>query len=105
MVITPNLERLLHQAPLPCIIQWGQKGFAVIMPGRSSEKIRVTDPAYGIAHYTKKQFSTKWPDTDRDEGDAVLLLAPTPAFYQHRHPKESGTGWSFLSRYFSRYRR
>lgn len=100
-----TLQKLLEEAPLPCIVHWGQNHFVVVQPprpqwgsflfrksspiggGPSQGKgagVHVADPAAGLLTYTHEEFESKWATTvaDGEKVGVALLLEPTPKFFQ-----------------------
>ncbi|WP_273215963.1 peptidase domain-containing ABC transporter [Runella zeae] len=77
-----TLKKLLEEAPLPCIVHWGQNHFVVVTPNPRGE-IRVADPAGGLIAYTYEEFESKWATTvaNGEKVGVALLLEPTPQFY------------------------
>ena len=61
-----SFEKLINEAPLPCIIHWEQNHFVVVTPNSTLKKIEVADPAHGIIKYTKQEFCSKWLNTADD---------------------------------------
>ncbi len=69
-----TLQKLLEEAPLPCIVHWGQNHFVVVYgKGIGSlsltrrkggdgtpREIEVADPAAGLLTYTFEEFESKW---------------------------------------------
>ena len=45
-----SFEKLIKEAPLPCIVHWNQNHFVVVTPNSSLKKIEVADPARGIIY-------------------------------------------------------
>jgi ATP-binding cassette subfamily B protein len=43
-----SFNELLHDAPLPAIIHWGQNHFVVLTPNSKLKKIEIADPAKGL---------------------------------------------------------
>ena len=90
-----NLEKLKKEAPLPCIVHWGQNHFVVVAPNPQwglfsrlikspkRNKILVADPAKGLIKYTEEEFESQWATTvvDGERTGVALLLEPTAAFY------------------------
>ncbi|RDB05079.1 peptidase domain-containing ABC transporter [Runella aurantiaca] len=93
-----TLQKLLEEAPLPCIVHWGQNHFVVVygkgIGALSSMRrkggdvtprgIEVADPAAGLLTYTYKEFESKWATTvvDGEKVGVALLLEPSPKFFQ-----------------------
>ncbi|PJE48244.1 MAG: hypothetical protein CUR34_01870 [Sediminibacterium sp.] len=55
-----SFEKLISEAPLPCIVHWEQNHFVVITPISTVKKVEVADPAIGLVKYTKQEFCSKW---------------------------------------------
>lgn len=58
-----SFEKLINEAPLPCIIHWNQNHFVVVTPQSNSKKIVVADPSSSIVSYKKQEFLEKWLNT------------------------------------------
>lgn len=120
------LTSLLKDAPLPCIVHWGQNHFVVLYDKRGKfwdwkskvqfnsnylyfQKIYIADPAYGLITYTYKEFESHWTSTTFNDHKAgiALLLEPTPKFFEDTEDKKDnnkGVGFSYLYGYVWRYR-
>jgi ATP-binding cassette, subfamily B, bacterial len=79
-----NLEKLKKEAPLPCIVHWGQNHFVVFYK-ISKSHVFVADPAKGLLKYTFQEFESQWATTviDGERTGVALLLEPTAAFYEN----------------------
>ena len=95
-----SVEKLLEEAPLPCIAHWGQNHFVVVAPNpqRGSYLFRknspsgsrdgtprgaflIADPAAGLHTYTRQEFESRWATTVGENGQregVALLLSPPP---------------------------
>jgi len=110
-----NFQKLIEDAPLPCIVHWRQNHFVVVYgySGKNKPngnfKIKVADPAHGLIEYTTEEFLKNWigPDaTIETEAGIALLLEPTPNLYQSESDDlEDRQGFSFLYRYLFRYKK
>lgn len=128
-----TFSQLINDAPLPCILHWGQNHFVVMVkPGRSllrrDDKITIADPGKGIIKLSKKEFKQNWisstitsppssvipppsgfPEKGTNgvpEGAGVaLLLEPTPNFHSQQSEKENKLGWGMLLGYFAQQKR
>jgi ATP-binding cassette subfamily B protein len=100
-----SFEKLIKEAPLPCIIHWNQNHFVVVTPNSTLKKIEVADPAHGIIKYSREEFCKHWLQTSDDVPGIALLLEPTPAFYQQKDSKAPGISWGFLLQYVAQYKR
>jgi ATP-binding cassette, subfamily B, bacterial len=126
-----DFNKLVAEAPLPCIVHWKQKHFVVVHkieknrtritqmkrmntdsirenPSDSSHScsiIHVADPAFGLIKYSEKEFLHHWLSTkteDEDKGIA-MLLEPTPAFYENEDEKKNHSSFGFLFKYLRPY--
>ncbi len=81
-----TVDRLLQDAPLPCILHWGNYHFVVVykIQDRGKKcKIFIADPAIGLLTYNVDEFEKIWASTSTD-GKRIgiaLLLEPTASFY------------------------
>jgi len=93
-------EKLIEDAPLPLIAHWKQNHFVVVHKIRK-EKVFVADPQLGMIVYTKQEFLNGWLSTtsDGEEKGTILLLQPTPEFYQQDEEEKNRTGLRFLGKY------
>jgi ATP-binding cassette, subfamily B, bacterial len=122
-------EQLRDEVPLPCIGHWNQRHFVVIYgikkqrripcifnrtppEGLKSNRSRnyliyVADPASGLLKYTEKEFLRCWYSNQKEgikEG-AVLLLEPTPEFYNKEAEDRENLKFLYLLNYLKPYRR
>ncbi len=106
MGVSLTWERLQKEAPLPVIVHWKQNHFVVVYRIRR-DRVYVADPATGYVVYSKEEFLKGWIST-RKEGEpkgSALLLQPTPDFMNQRGEPLKKTGFGYLSRFLSPYRR
>jgi ATP-binding cassette subfamily B protein len=99
-------DMLSTNVPLPCIVHWRQKHFIVVYKIRN-DKIWVADPAVGLITYSREEFIKYWASTVSDGKPAglVLILEPTPAFFENTGDRETTSGFRFLLKYFRLYRK
>lgn len=101
-----TFEKLLADAPLPCIAHWNQNHFVVIHK-ITSKTVIIADPGHGILKYPVEEFLKYWK-SNLNEG-IVLLFEPTPEFYEEENltPKKipSPKSFSFLFKYLFRYKK
>ena len=99
-------EKLLEDAPLPCIAHWNQNHFVVIYKIKR-DIVFVADPGHGLLKYTKEEFLKAWKST-ANEG-ILLLLEPTPEFSTDNEHLSIGEGtnrgFPFLFKYLFRYKK
>lgn len=106
MGVSLTWERLRSEAPLPVIVHWKQNHFVVVYKIKR-DRVYVADPAFGRTVYTREEFLKGWISTRKD-GEAkgsVLLLQPTPDFQNLDGEPVKKSGFSYLFRYLSPYRR
>ncbi len=106
MGVKISFEQLKKEAPLPCIVHWGQNHFVVVYRFKK-DKVFVSDPAFGRIEYSETEFKEHWLATvkDGEEKGICLLLHPTPEFYQEADEKVSRTGFRFVLNYLKPYRK
>jgi ATP-binding cassette subfamily B protein len=98
--------KLAESVPLPCIVHWRQNHF-VVVHGIKKDKVLVADPASGLVRYSREEFVRNWGSAmvEGEPSGMVLILEPTPSFYDIADEKVSKPGFSFLLRYFKLYRK
>lgn len=102
-----SFEMLAEEAPLPVIAYWRQNHFLVVYKITKS-KVYVSDPATGRVIYSIEEFKKHWiSDANAEEEEGViLLLEPTPEFYQEEDEKsENRNNFKFLKKYLNPYRK
>lgn len=101
-----SLEALRTEVPLPCIAHWRQRHFVVVYK-ITRKRVYVADPAFGKIHYSHAEFLQGWLNgkTDTTSEGTLMLLEPTPAFYEDREDDKpvQRRGMSFLYPYFRPY--
>ena len=100
-----SFEKLINEAPLPCIVYWEQKHFVIVTPNSTLSKVEIADPAHGLIKYKRNEFCQKWLDTKQQVEGIALLIEPTPNFYNHSDTKKTGVSWGFLLQYLSQYKK
>ena len=103
-----STEKLLAEAPLPCIVHWNQNHFVVLYKIQKG-LFWVADPAHGLVKLTQKEFLKNWigdnAEITTEEGIA-LLLEPTPKLKQTEEDDvETKKGFGFLFQYLFRYKK
>ncbi len=103
-----SFEQLKNEVTMPAILHWTQNHFVVVYKIRRN-KVYISDPGQGNKVYTKQEFLKYWASIDEngDKFGIVLLLEPTPQFYELDNEKEdeSSEGLFFLLKYFYKYRK
>ncbi|WP_346857167.1 peptidase domain-containing ABC transporter [uncultured Draconibacterium sp.] len=106
MGVKITFEQLKKEAPLPCIVHWGQEHFVVVYKFHKG-KVLVADPAFGRLEYSEKEFCEHWISTvaNGEEKGICLLLQPSPDFYNEADEKVSRTGFRFVLNYLKPYKK
>lgn len=106
-----SFEKFLNDVPLPCIVHWNQNHFVVVYKIKKTKKndftIYVSDPAYGLVNYSKKDFINSWISTrnsNENEG-VVLILEPTVDFYNQNEEIENKQKFSLIFQYLRPYKK
>ena len=101
-----TFEQLINEAVLPCVAYFGQEHFVVVTKDASNSKIIIADPAEGIIKLEKKVFLSNWINSKYkgDELGVVLLLEPTPKFYEQENSIDPVIGWGLLLGYLKQQR-
>jgi ATP-binding cassette subfamily B protein len=100
-----SMQKLLDEAPLPCIVHWDQNHFVVVTPASDSKKITVADPAHGLIKYKPEDFRRRWLNSEDDAPGIALLMEPTPEFYKQEEGSDNKISWAFLTRYLVQHKR
>lgn len=92
--------KLSKEAPFPLIAHWKQNHFIVVYKIRRN-KVFIADPKIGLTTLSKEEFLKGWISTATEGEDkgTVLLLQPTPEFYDQDEEKKSRSGLRFLGKY------
>ncbi|MGM0665783.1 MAG: peptidase domain-containing ABC transporter [Bacteroidota bacterium] len=99
-------SRLAEDTPLPCIVHWRQKHFIVVYKIKKGI-VYVADPARGLVKYTRDEFEKNWAMTtiDGEKVGLVMILQPTPSFYEQEENEGGKSGFAFLFKYIKLYRK
>jgi len=106
-------DQLRDDVNLPCIAHWNQQHFIVIYDikkgrGVKPDNIYISDPAHGLLKYDKDVFLRSWLSSLNNIGEksgTVLLLEPTPKFYEEVDQKYDGIKFLFLLNYLRPYKK
>lgn len=103
-----DFDKLVTEAPLPCIAHWNQQHFVVVYRIQKNT-VFISDPAHGLLEYSKEDFIKSWIGNKADERTQegiVLFLEPTPRL-KLPEPDDINNkqGFSFLFQYLFRYKK
>ncbi len=95
----------LRDLPLPCILHWNQNHF-VVLTSIKKTTIKIADPASGLISYSQNEFLHNWVgalENDIQKG-IVLIMIPTPGFYEEEYDKEQSRSSIFVREFFRKYK-
>lgn len=105
LAVKTTYDRLSKDIPLPCIAHWQQEHFVVVY--KVTKKFAwIADPAAGKFKLTKEEFMDNWI-SDSEDGEklgVLLLLEPTPEFYERDGEETNKSGFKYIISYFRKYR-
>lgn len=104
LAVKTSYERLQKDIPLPCIAHWKQEHFIVVYKA-TDKYVWIADPAAGKFRLTRRQFLDNWA-ADFEKGEPagiLLLLQPTPEFYNRGESRIDKGGLGYVWSYFKHY--
>ena len=104
--VKTGFKRLSEDIPLPCVAHWQQDHFVVVYK-ISQGKVFVADPKIGKIELDEQEFLNGWiSDVVNTEAQGILLLLePTPDFYEREGDTNDRSGLSFLWPYLWQHQR
>ncbi len=101
LAVTLDFDNLVNEVPLPCIAHWRQRHFVVVYAIKK-ETIYVADPSHGLLKYSKRDFLEGWigNKVNKSLEGYLLLLEPTPKFFENEIEDKQEYGFKFLFWYF-----
>lgn len=97
-----SIDDMCKIVKLPCIVHWKSNHFIVVYKA-TLKKVYVSDPAKGLVTYTLQEFVNGWY-TESNKTGAVLLLEPTPEFYNQSFRKRRKQTIEKIANYFFPYK-
>lgn len=91
----------LQLVRLPAILHWDQNHFVVLVSIKRNKAV-VADPKNSIITYSIEEFLSHWVSKQtQDNGGvgSVLLLEPSPLFYENEGEKDSVLNWDNVIHY------
>ncbi|MDX1940612.1 MAG: peptidase domain-containing ABC transporter [Saprospiraceae bacterium] len=104
LALKTTYDRLIRDIPLPCIAHWNEDHFVVVYKVNKNS-VWIADPAVGKFKLNKEEFIENWID-EEDDGEklgVLLLLEPTPEFYEHDGEQVNKAGFGYILSYFRKY--
>nr|WP_293068128.1 peptidase domain-containing ABC transporter [Moorena sp. SIO3F7] len=105
LALKTNYEKL-QRAPLPLIVHWHNSHFVVVYKIKK-DQVYISDPAYGLVNYSKKDFISHWIGNNANEQTLegiALLLEVTPKFYKNKWESTDKKTFKFLFQYLFKYK-
>lgn len=94
LAVETDFEKLMSEAPKPCILHWKNEHFVVLPPQKKTDKILIADPEYGKILLSEDEFKSSW--LQNTETGKALLLQPAQKFYDKKEEKiQEGFGFLF----------
>ncbi|BFP41836.1 peptidase domain-containing ABC transporter [Flavobacteriaceae bacterium GF1] len=90
-----DLSTLMNKVPLPCIVHWRYSHFVVVYK-TSKTHVFIADPEEGKKKMHAKEFKREWCSDEKS--GLVLLLEPTPAFYENQ--EDNRATFTYFLKYF-----
>lgn len=97
LAVRVNYDRLQDDVPLPCIAHLEDEHFVVVHHINATH-IWIADPAEGKFKITREEFEESWVQ-EEDDG-VILVLEPTPEFYDRDNEGVDHSQWSYVWAYF-----
>lgn len=102
LAVEISFEKLISEAPKPCILHWKKEHFVVLVSQKGSDKIIIADPEYGKLEVSNEEFKKSWLQ-ENGLGKAMLFETSETFFSQkEEHPVN---GFNFLFKYIKPYRK
>jgi ATP-binding cassette subfamily B protein len=106
LFISVDCESLANEVPFPCIVHWRARHFVVLYEITKKGDYLVADPAFGLTKYSRCEFLKGWLNSQKpDDGKEghVLVIEPTPSFFEEDDTEQKAKGFSFLFPYIQPY--
>ncbi|WP_127138994.1 peptidase domain-containing ABC transporter [Flagellimonas oceanensis] len=106
LAVSLDFKTVVEEVPLPCIAHWRQRHFIVVYAIKK-DIVYVADPAHGLIEYSRDEFLQGWigKNTNEISEGFLLLLEPTPKFYENEIENKHKYGFKFLLWYFKPYKK
>ena len=106
LAVALDFETFKNEVPLPCIAYWRQRHFVVVYK-ITKNKVFIADPGHGFLEYSKEDFIQGWigKNADCNSEGYLLIIEPTPRFYEFGEAEKTKYGFRFLAKYFIPYRK
>ena len=101
-----SIEKLIHEANLPCIVHWRQNHFIVLYKIKN-KKFYISDPAKGLIKLSYEDFIKGWISTknNNSEQGIALMIEPGLNFQQIEAAGKKGISYAKLATTFLKHKR
>lgn len=102
-----DFDTLKNEAPLPCITYWRDRHFLIVYK-ITNKWVYVADSLHGTIKYSHEDYIRRWQnrkDNDFNQKGIIILLEPTPKFYEQEGDKKEQGGLKMLLSYISKDKR
>lgn len=97
---------MLKEAPLPLIVHWRKAHFIVVYK-ISKDLVYISDPAFGLMIYNRKEFISNWIGNNADDNlqeGIALLLDVTPRFKKLKWKNTDKRSFLYLYQYLFKFK-
>lgn len=103
-----SIDQLIEDAILPSVLHWNQNHFVVLVPqdlkkNLKNNRVLIADPRHGLIKISKDLLISSW--MSNAGFGVILLMEPTPLFYEMNDEIKSITNFSFIFRYLIPYKK
>jgi len=95
----------LNECEFPLILHWDQNHFVVLYAIKNNVYY-IADPAKELLTFEQNEFLKHWvrKSAHGENEGIILMLSPTPQFYEQDGDKKDGLSFRFLFKYLYRYK-
>lgn len=102
LAVKVSLEKLVRDAPLPCILHWHQNHFVVLYKVKN-KRYYIADPGEGLFDIDENTLISSW-QTKGKEGIALLIEAAEKFYTLDKEDGNKKKGFRFLFPYIKPYK-
>lgn len=106
LAVKTTVEKIKQERVLPLIAHWQQNHFVVVYKIKKNN-IYIADPGKGRVVFTKDEFLQRWVSSKKnnEEQGIVLIIEPTPKFFEANDEKKNKLNFLLLFRYLFSYKK
>jgi ATP-binding cassette, subfamily B, bacterial len=103
LAVKVPFEKLVKDAPLPCVIHWQQNHFVVLVEAKKGS-VLLADPGKGLRKMSEVDFCEHWA-TSQEDGKPVGVALLVETFFEQEDDKKAGLDFSYLLKYLWSYKK